>query len=320
MQLEVVEYTDPLCPWAWGSGPSSGSSGRPGRAGLLAPGLLHPLRRRRRPAARPGRGDRLVRPVRRGDLRAHEGPAGGAAEPGRGELLAPPRSSPKAAEAQGSRIADRVLRRLRETVFVRGEPADTMDAALLAARGVPDLDGDRLRRDAASDAVRERVRGDRAEARDPLPEARRVDSGSPHPGTAKETHDGQLRYALPTLLLRTAAARRIVPGWRPYEEYAGAVEELCPGLLRTGPAALPAAQALRHHRSLGARAAGARRRPPGRRPAPYGWTPREARCGGARRRPASVPRRADPPSVKPAREHRPPTERPLTSDGRPSAE
>ncbi|MZD08037.1 hypothetical protein GTW43_23565, partial [Streptomyces sp. SID5785] len=137
-----------------------------------------------------------------------------------------------------------------ETVFVTGRPADTTEAALRAARGVPGLDADRLRADAADPRVRDLVRADRAEARAPLPEAHRAAGDSPHPGTAKETHDGHVRYALPTLLLRTDAGHRLVPGWRPYAEYARAAEELCPGLRPARPVALPAAQALDRYRSL----------------------------------------------------------------------
>lgn len=42
-----------------------------------------------------------------------------------------------AAEAQGSEVADRALRRLRETVFVLGEPADSFELALAAVQGHP---------------------------------------------------------------------------------------------------------------------------------------------------------------------------------------
>ncbi|MFB4420563.1 DsbA family protein [Streptomyces sp. QL37] len=154
-----------------------------------------------------------------------------------------------AAELQGTEVAERVLRRLRETVFVLGEPADTLEAAVAATRGVPGLDPDRLRADAAASGVLERVRADRAEARRPVPEVLSVHSGSPHPGTAKETPDGGYRYALPTLLLRAPAGYRAVPGWRSYETYAAAFDELCPGLL--GPSApLSPAEALERHRSL----------------------------------------------------------------------
>ncbi|CAM5324237.1 DsbA family protein OS=Streptomyces tendae OX=1932 GN=GUR47_28430 PE=4 SV=1 [Streptomyces tendae] len=78
----------------------------------------------------------------------------------------------KAAQAQGADVAERVLRRLREPVFVLGEPADTHELALAAVQGVPGLDPARLAADALSDAVRERVRADRDEARRPVPEAR----------------------------------------------------------------------------------------------------------------------------------------------------
>ncbi|MER5555240.1 hypothetical protein ABT001_26850 [Streptomyces sp. NPDC002793] len=154
-----------------------------------------------------------------------------------------------AAELQGGGVAERVLRRLRETVFALGEPADTLEAAVAATRGVPGLDPDRLRSDAASPGALERVRADRAEARRPVPEVLAVRSGSPHPGTAKEASGGGYRYALPTLLLRAPSGHRVVPGWRPYTTYAAAVEEVFPGLL--GPAApLSPAEALELHGSL----------------------------------------------------------------------
>ncbi|MEV2243131.1 DsbA family protein [Streptomyces sp. NPDC049970] len=154
-----------------------------------------------------------------------------------------------AAELQGEDVARRVLRRLRESVFVLGDPADTPTRAVAVARGVPGLDADRLSSDAASPGVLQRVRADRAEARRPVPEVRSVDSGSPHPGSAKETSGGEYRYALPTLLVRSPSAYRAVPGWRPYEAYAAAVDALSPGLLDPTARLSPGA-ALEHHRSL----------------------------------------------------------------------
>ncbi|MCO5995845.1 alpha/beta hydrolase [Actinoallomurus rhizosphaericola] len=50
----------------------------------------------------------------------------------------------KAAEAQGAETAAFVLRRLRETTFLLGTPADDMESALDAVRGVPGLDHARL--------------------------------------------------------------------------------------------------------------------------------------------------------------------------------
>ncbi|MGW7422050.1 DsbA family oxidoreductase [Streptomyces sp. NPDC054813] len=247
--VEVVEYTDPLCPWAWGSEPAFRR---------LRAALTGRVRWRRAysilfdhdddpppdPAAETAWYTRYVE-----EISSHSG------APRAVRLSRMPASSwpaslvAKAAELQGDEVAGRALRRLRETVFVLGEPADTAASALATVRGTPGLDMERLASDAASDAVLERVRADRAEARRPVPEVRSVASGSPHPGAAKETADGGYRYALPTLLVRTPGGHRAVPGWRPFEEYASAVEELCPGLLNV-PAALSPAEALQRYASM----------------------------------------------------------------------
>jgi predicted DsbA family dithiol-disulfide isomerase len=248
--IEVVEFTDPLCPWAWGSEPVFRR---------LRAALAGQVRWRRvycilfdhdddpapDPAAETAWYARYVedisthtqapRAVRLRRVAASSWPA---------SLVA------KAAEAQGAEVADRVLRRLRESVFVLGEPADTPALAVSAASGVPGVDVCRLAADAASADVLERVRADRAEARRPVGEVLSVHGcESPHPGAAKETPDGQHRYALPTLLVRGAAEHRAVPGWRPYEEYVSAVSELGPEPL-PAPAALDPAQALARYRTL----------------------------------------------------------------------
>ncbi|MGW2822711.1 DsbA family oxidoreductase [Streptomyces sp. NPDC001443] len=247
--LEVVEYTDPLCPWAWGSEPVF----RRLRAALE--GRVHWRRvycilfnHDDDPAPDPdaetrwysryiediSHHTRAPRAFRLSRVAASSWPA---------SLVA------KAAEAQGPQVSDRVLRRLRETVFVLGEPADTPSLALSAVRGVPGLDLERLAADAASAAVLRSVRSDHAEARRPIGQVLSVRGKDPHPGAAKETPDGGHRYALPTVLLRSAAGVRAVPGWRSYEEYAAGIEELAPGLL-TDPAALAPAVALARYRSL----------------------------------------------------------------------
>ncbi|MBM7439916.1 putative DsbA family dithiol-disulfide isomerase [Streptomyces sp. HB132] len=247
--MEVVEYTDPMCPWAWGSEPAFRR---------LRTALAGRVRWRRAyailfddeddPAPDPtaetayyaGYVERICahtqapRAARLSRVAAGSWPS---------SLVA------GAAELQGVDVAERVLRRLRETVFVLGEPADTLDAAMTATHGVPGLDPDRLRSDAASPDVLERVRADRAEARRPVPEVLSARSASPHPGTAKETSEGGYRYALPTLLLRASSGYRAIPGWQPYEAYAAAVDELCPGLLDSS-APLSPAEALERYGSL----------------------------------------------------------------------
>ncbi|MFJ5213853.1 DsbA family protein [Streptomyces sp. NPDC088354] len=247
--LEVVEYTDPLCPWAWGSEPvfrklRAALAGRVRWRRVYC--LLFDLDDDPAPDSAAETAwyagyvegisahTRAPRALRLSRVAASSWPS---------SLVA------KAAELQGRDVADGVLRRLRETVFVLGEPADTPALALSAVRGVPGLDLERLTADAASAEVLEQVRADRAEARRPVREVLSVADRSPHPGTAKETGDGGYRYALPTLLVRAPAGHRVVPGWRTYEEYAAAVAELCPGLPDV-PRPLSPARALRHYRSL----------------------------------------------------------------------
>lgn len=248
VELEVVEYTDPLCPWAWGSEPVFRR---------LRTALDGRVRWRRvfcilfdtdddpppDPTAETAWYARYVE-----DITAHT-QAPRAMRLRRVAASSWPASLvTKAAQRQGANVAEGVLRRLRESVFVLGEPADTVDLALVSAAGVPGLDPVRLSVDAACAEVLRQVRADHAEARRPVPEVRSVRGGSPHPGAAKET-DGGYRYALPTLLLRTPAQYRAVPGWRPFEEYASAFAELAPGMSVADERFSPA-QALEHYRSL----------------------------------------------------------------------
>ncbi|MFI1096006.1 DsbA family protein [Streptomyces sp. NPDC020917] len=247
--VDVVEYTDPMCPWAWGSEPvfrrlRAALGGRVGWRRVYGILFDHDDDPAPDPAAETAWYGTYVedisghthapRPFRLSRVAASSWPS---------SLVA------KSAEAQGASVADRVLRRLRESVFVLGEPADTPERALSAVRGVPGLDLDRLAAGAASAAVAEAVRRDRAEARRPVPDVLSPRGDSPHPGAARQTPDGGHRYALPTLLLRSPAGVRAVPGWRPYEEYVAAFEALAPGLL-ADPAALGSDAALARYRSL----------------------------------------------------------------------
>ncbi|MGW5655574.1 DsbA family oxidoreductase [Streptomyces humi] len=247
--VEVVEYTDPLCPWAWGSEPvfrglREALGGRVRWRRVYCILFDHEDDPAPDPAAETAWYTRYVedisghtrapRPYRLSRVAASSWPA---------SLVA------KAAEAQGPEVAERVLRRLRESVFVLGEPADSAALALGVVQGVPGLDVDRLARDAASDDVLRKVAEDRAEARRPVRAVLSVRAASPHPGAAKETPDGGHRYALPTLLVRSAAGVRAVPGWRPYEEYAAALDALGAGLPEHS--ARPSVEtALTRHRSL----------------------------------------------------------------------
>ncbi|MBD0736864.1 DsbA family protein [Streptomyces sp. CBMA29] len=255
--LHVTEYTDPLCPWAWGSEPVF-------RALRAALGEQASWRRvfgilfdtDDDPAPDPAAETRWYEGFVR-EISGHTG-APHAARLSRVAATSWPASLvAKAAEAQGGQVADWVLRRLRETMFVTGEPADTLDLALAAADGVPGLDPVRLAADAASPQVLAAVTADRRETRAPLTDALTaaladaltVTAAGPHPGAAKETPSGELRYALPTVVLTGPLGRRVVPGRRPTASYLEAALAVAPGV--SVSVERPSAEALlAYHRSL----------------------------------------------------------------------
>ncbi|HEY3711287.1 MAG TPA: DsbA family protein [Amycolatopsis sp.] len=221
MAPEVVEYTDPACPWAWGSEPKF----------RWLRGKLPGVRWRRvfgilfdddedpapDPAAEAAWYARFV-----------DGVAEHTGAPKPSHLAWVTRTSwpaslaAKAAEAQGSQTAERVLRRLRESTFVHGTPADDAGGVLTAVGDLPGLDVGALRAAMDSEPVRQAVRDDWRETRRPCPEVLDISAPGPHSGRAKHL-EHHVRYALPTLAVTGPGGRFVVPGWRPLREYADAV-------------------------------------------------------------------------------------------------
>lgn len=235
--LEVVEYTDPACPWAWGSEPTFIWLRKAFGVQLSwrrVFGILFD-------------DDDDAPPDREAETRYYERWLAGvsahtrAPYPTRLQWVAatswPASLVAKAAQAQGAAVADRVLRRLRETTFVDGTPADTMADALTAVATVDGLDVARLRIDAGSEAVADAVRADHAETRRPDPAVDAAASGGPHPGCRKELAAG-VRYALPTIVMRGPAGQRFVPGWRHRDTYVATACSVDPEL-RLGPVSEP---------------------------------------------------------------------------------
>ena len=229
-ELEVVEYTDPACPWAWGSEP---------KLRRLRSLLADRVRWRRvygmlfdaeeddpapDPAAETAWYARYIE-----DISAHTG-APHAVRLGWVATCSRPASlAAVAAARQGPAVAEAVLRRLRESVFVLGEPADTPERVRAAVHGLPDLDPARLYRNMTERHVLDQLALDRAETRQPLPDVLDLRGPAPHPGAAKEAGDGY-RYALPTLLFLGPGGCRVVPGWRPLAEYLDAATAVAPAL------------------------------------------------------------------------------------------
>ena len=241
--FEIVEYTDPFCPWAWGTEPklrrlrlALGADPSWRRVfGILVDGPAGVLDD---PAAeieeQYGRWAAVI---------AHTG----APIPARLEW---PVSSSwsaswavKAAEQPGLGVADAVLRRLRESLFLFGRPGDSVRAIAEAVDGVPDLDVESLLDELEGDAVRIAVQADWEETRSPLDPVIGLSEPPPHPGGAAPDGD-RLRYRFPTLVVRGPEGTAIVPGWRSYDTYVDAVRYVAPataisdGLVPTGDDAL----------------------------------------------------------------------------------
>jgi protein-disulfide isomerase-like protein with CxxC motif len=230
MAIEVIEYTDPGCSWAWGSEPKlrrlRWRHGTRLRWRQVMGGLVGDMRSYLDAfdpvAAAPGFArywagvastTGMPHPVRLGWMYASTEPA----------CLAV-----KAAALQSDQVATRVLRRLREETFVFGAPPDTPARIASALRDVPGLDLDRLAADCESEPVRAAFHADWTETRAPNAYVRGLEEEGEGAGGAKHT-EGHWRYVFPTLVFRGPVGEATVPGWKPYERYEAALETVAPG-------------------------------------------------------------------------------------------
>ncbi|WP_326948402.1 DsbA family protein [Amycolatopsis sp. NBC_01307] len=229
MALEVVEYTDPACPWAWGSEPKFRwlRGNLPGARWRRVFGIL--FDDDEDPAPDPAAEAAWYAKFIDG-VTEHTGAPKAPHLAWVARTSWPASLAAKAAEAQGETVADDVLSRLRETTFVLGTPADETDRVLAAVNGVPGLDLAALHAAMLSDAVRRAVREDWRETRNPCPEVLDITAPGPHSGRAKHL-EHHVRYALPTLTFAGPGGRFVVPGWRPLREYADAVRAAGGGTL-----------------------------------------------------------------------------------------
>jgi predicted DsbA family dithiol-disulfide isomerase len=233
--VEVVEYTDPWCSWAWGTEPK-----------------LRRLRWRY--------GDRLAWRTVMGDLVAdqlHDNPD---FDPVRAApkmasywqkvyehtgmpwpvgLRWAPRLSAiagqavKAAQQQSDAAGAALLRATRESCFVYWAPADTLPRVSALAEKVEGLDVDRLQADLDSDDVLKALAADRDETRRPNEHVLQLQETHEGKGNAKPDGDGW-RYVFPTILFRGSGGEHTVPGWQPWDAYMAAMEAAVPGSTRDG--------------------------------------------------------------------------------------
>jgi len=229
-KIEVVEYTDPWCSWAWGTEPK-----------------LRRLRWRY--------GDRLDWRTVVGDLVADRA----LARPDFDATLAAPKTASywqkvhehtgmpwpehlerapqlsaiadravKAAERQGIPAAATLLRAIRESCFVHCAPADSLPRVVALAATLDGVDERQLAADFDRDDVIAAFNADREETRRPNDYALHLQETHEGKGNAKPDGDGW-RYAFPTILFRGTGGDRTVPGWQPWDAYVDAMEAAEPG-------------------------------------------------------------------------------------------
>lgn len=252
--VEVVEFTDPGCIWAWSSEPTLrwlrhlyGDRLRWRRViGVQIPSLEESF---------PGRD-----PVASAEEWRTEWleVAQYTEAPLTGRLAwmhtstRPADAAVKAAELQGPVVADAVLRRLREAVFVMGRPADTPARIADAVQGVPELNAEQLIDDLTAEATVDALNRDFEATRRPRREVISLSEPLPHPGAAKAEPSG-LRYSFPTLVVTGPAGELVIPGWRSTEHYRLAFEAVSPLLRGMVAETLDADSALKRYRSLSPR-------------------------------------------------------------------
>lgn len=135
----------------------------------------------------------------------------------------------RAVQRQGPEVGERVLRRIRESVFVDGAPADNLERAIAAAVGVPGFDPDRLAADLADPDEQRGYTEEWEEARRPSEAVRTVEDKRPGRGAAQE-QDGHWRYGLPCLVLTGPGGTATVAGWRAWSDWEDALEKVAPGI------------------------------------------------------------------------------------------
>ncbi|MDQ8046577.1 MAG: DsbA family protein [Solirubrobacteraceae bacterium] len=223
-RITVVEYTDPGCVWSWGSEP---------QLRWLRDTYGDQLDWRRVFGVQVDDASRSFpdRDVDTDGDRWREdwlvvAETTGAPVPERLEWFhrstRPAAEAARAAEAQGPEIADRVLLRLREAVFVGGRPADTPARIAEALADVPGLDLPRLLTDAESGAVKASVQADFEETRRPHPAVIGRTGPGPNPGAARQDGD-HLRYSFPTLIITGPGGEQVVSGWNDRDALEAAV-------------------------------------------------------------------------------------------------
>ena len=224
VNVKVVEYTDAMCSWAWGTEP---------KLRLLRWRFDDQIREWRQVMGHLVEDDHMPQRDAAAEAPKLEGywkvvcDQTGMARPAPLHRATSGSQASgltvKAAQRQNDRAADLVLRRLREATFVEGEPPDSLDRAIDAGRGLDGVDHDLLADDARGSAVVEAYQRDQDETRTPNDYVLTLEGDQPGIGRARQARDGRMRFVFPTLVISGEGNETTVPGWMPYEDYEAAL-------------------------------------------------------------------------------------------------
>ena len=224
MPVEIRYYTDPACPWSWGTEPKVRRLMWEFGDELRFSWVMGGLARQYGPDYRDAEGGIGSGPDCHADLMAQwlevAAESGMPIDPrlwSKNPIAStyPACQAVKAAEEQGEAAAYRYLRRLREGLLTERKKLDHLEA-LVGEAGPAGLDTERFRIDLSSHAITEAFAADLDEVRDVPDDARAA-------GQVKRT-EGRERVAFPSVVFVGAdGARRGVWGWNshgPYREAA----------------------------------------------------------------------------------------------------
>src|SRR3954454_22264237 len=226
MQVDVIHFTDPGCPWAYSAEPDFAAlrwrygSGLRWRRVMIGLSETHEgydgrgYRPENSARSRTSFASRFGMPFRF-EARARNMGTGLACR------------AVKAAELQGDDLAEALLRALRFGYFATNLMMDTEEGIAAQAATVEGLDVDRLLRDLRSEAVEEAYQADRAESRNADVTGRPMILQDKHTDS-----DGANRYTAPSLVFERDGQRLVAGRWQSFAVYDAMIATVAPDLPR----------------------------------------------------------------------------------------